>query len=79
MGMRISDKWQIAREAEMTEFVRSGKHFTTVSSYNPATQWLICRLAARNIPFRLIQIGAGVKQITTETATCPKCHGTGKC
>jgi hypothetical protein len=49
------------------------------TSFNQAVQWLILRLTEADIPFRLIQLGAGVKRVTTETDQCPKCHGTGKC
>ena len=41
--------------------------------------WLIMRIAEADLPFKVINLGAGVKTITTEVDTCPKCHGTGKC
>jgi len=49
------------------------------TSFNLAVQWLVLRLTEASIPFRLIQLGAGVKRVTTETDQCPKCHGTGRC
>ena len=79
MGMRINNKWQDDREADIAEFISSGKHFEVKSEYNPATQWLILKLVNKNIPFRLIQLGAGLKMVTTKTDVCLKCHGTGKC
>jgi hypothetical protein len=27
----------------------------------------------------VIQLGAGVKRVTTDVHTCPKCNGTGRC
>lgn len=50
-----------------------------LTTYTPAIQWLIATLSKMEIPFRLINLGAGVKKITTDTSTCPKCNGTGKC
>ena len=50
-----------------------------ITTYNPAAQWLIATLARMEIPFRVINLGAGVKKITTDTDICPKCNGTGKC
>ncbi|RJR46036.1 MAG: hypothetical protein C4576_11445 [Desulfobacteraceae bacterium] len=42
-------------------------------SFNAAAQWLITFLSNRNIPFKVVQLGAGVKRITTDTDTCPFC------
>jgi len=37
------------------------------------------QLTSAGVPFKVIQLGAGVNRVTTETDQCPKCHGTGKC
>lgn len=42
-----------------------------MTSFLPAAQWLIIQLTKNKIPFKLINLGAGVKRITTETDTCP--------
>lgn len=84
--MRVNPKWQEKMEKQITAHLDALKQgFAVVpkieetSNYNPATQWLIMRLAKENIGFRLIQLGAGVKKVTTETEVCPKCNGTGRC
>jgi len=75
----VSKKWKDQVLAKMATFLATGEHFEETSDYNPATQWMICRMVAKGIPFRLIQMGAGVKHITTHTDICPKCHGMGRC
>jgi hypothetical protein len=52
--------------------------FERTISHNIASQWLIIALSERNIPFKIFNLGAGVKKITTQTDICPKCNGTGK-
>lgn len=53
------------------------KEFTCTN--NLSAQFLVLRLTEANIPFRIINLGAGLKKITTETDICPKCKGTGRC
>jgi hypothetical protein len=42
-------------------------------SFNPAAKWLITTLSHRNIAYKVINMGAGVKRITTITDVCPCC------
>lgn len=72
---RINPKWQDA----IREQLRTGTFTEIIESFNPAVQWLVKELVRREIPFRVLNLGAGVKKITTKVETCPKCHGTGKC
>lgn len=83
---RWNPEWIDARTAEIehldplkrdSDEVR--KEIDLTLSDNLAVQWMICRLAEKGIPFRLIQLGAGVRRITTKTDICPKCNGTGRC
>lgn len=53
--------------------------FTITLDVNLAAKWVIRTLAEMNIPFKVIQLGGGVKRITTDTEVCPKCNGTGRC
>lgn len=39
-----------------------------------AIKWLIAELARANRPYRVEELGAGVKRITTNTTTCPCCR-----
>ncbi len=42
--------------------------------YNPAAQWLIMALSNADIPYKLYNLGAGVKRITTKDIDkCPCC------
>lgn len=47
-----------------------------VVKYNPATQWLIGFLAMADVPFRVYNLGAGVKRVTTDATHCPCCKRT---
>jgi len=42
-------------------------------SFPKAATWLVETLAKAGIPFKLYNIGAGVKRITTDTDVCPCC------
>ena len=39
---------------------------------------LVYELAKRNIGFRIINMGCGVRKITIDTEICPKCGGSGR-
>ena len=43
-----------------------------------AATWLVTQLSDRQLDYRIVNLGAGVKLITRRTDICPKCHGTGK-
>ena len=42
-------------------------------SFNKGAQFLISSLSNKNRPFKVYNLGAGVKRITTETDICPCC------
>jgi hypothetical protein len=82
---QINTRWIEQMKQEMAEYKQAifdgtvPKPIKVTSQSNICSSWLIGSLANHNIPFKVINLGAGVKQITTETDICPKCHGTGKC
>lgn len=69
MATIVSPRW---RENVCTLLNITGRIDQTIS-YNPAAQWLIEELTRRCQPFKVYQLGAGVKRITTETDVCPCC------
>lgn len=80
MPSMIAPKWKADMELQISRILAYHDHDINVTtSFLKAIQWLICELASKEIPFRVINLGAGVKKITTEVDVCPKCHGTGKC
>jgi hypothetical protein len=40
---------------------------------NMCIQYLVCALDRRKRPFKIYNLGAGVKRITTDTESCPCC------
>lgn len=46
---------------------------TRTTAFNKAIQALIIRLDSKGIPYKLYNLGAGVKKITTITDKCPCC------
>ena len=81
MRNRVNPEWIKTVKAELDELKRLDEiqNFNKVLSYNPSIQWLITYLTSINLSFKVINLGAGVKRITTDTSICPKCGGTGKC
>jgi len=68
---RVHPNWIKARQQEIKE---TPYEIDVTISYNPAAQWLISALSEVGIPYKLYQLGAGVKRITTKDIdTCPCC------
>lgn len=65
----VNPKWA----AEIEEKLDNKVSLDEVISFNPASQWLIIKLSYLNKPFKIYNLGSGVKRITTETDTCPCC------
>ena len=69
MAKMINSKWK----EKMIEIINSVETLDVTISFNPARQWLIERLTDKGKIFRVYNLGAGVKRITTETSQCPCC------
>ena len=74
MGYRVDEEWKKIRAAEIADV----RPINVVTSFNQAAQWLIKALARAEVPFQVIQLGGGVKRITTDVGVCKKCSGTGR-
>jgi len=72
---RINPEWQKRLHLAINNLERIDE----VVGWAPGAKWLVASLAKKNIGFRVHNLGAGVKRITTETDLCPKCHGSGRC
>ena len=66
---RLNPKWQSAMQEKLD--LKQEIDFT--SSCNMAVQWLIQKLVFHNRPYKLHNLGAGVKRLTTDTDVCPCC------
>jgi len=79
--MRINPEWIEDVKTGVGNYLSDsgGMHFERVLRFNRATQWLVEYLTVKGVAFKVINLGAGVKRITTDTSVCPKCNGTGKC
>lgn len=75
MAKTINSKWA----NKMVEKIRNGWEIDVVLTENIAAKWLIAELAKSSTSFQIINLGGGVKRITTDTKVCPKCNGTGEC
>jgi len=73
MSLMLRQQWKDA----MIPLMESPE-FDYTSAVNLASQWIIVQLSEKQHPFRVINLGAGVKRITRKVDTCPKCHGTGR-
>lgn len=67
---RINPTWI----KETSEKIKTNKFTDCTISYNPAAQWLVTHLSKNEIPYRLYNLGAGVKRITiVDIEKCPCC------
>ena len=64
---------------EIIEFKKYGKAIEHTTGESLIKKIIVIKLANNNIPFKVINLGAGLTKITTETNTGSKCNGTGKC
>ena len=69
MPVRINPGWIEERKEE----IRKGYSIDITTSFNKAAQALVILLSNANTPFKLYNLGAGVKRITTKTDICPCC------
>ena len=69
MGLRVNPNW-LSEKLHTLDY--TGELDVTVS-YNKAAQSLIEALSVRDKMFKVYNLGAGVKRITTDTEVCPCC------
>lgn len=69
MAQRVNPSWI----KDIKESIEKHRSIDRTISYNKAAQVLIEILIAQDIPFKVYNLGAGVKRITTNTETCPCC------
>lgn len=67
---RINPKWI----NDMEEKLYQEKVIDTTQSWLPCIQWLVERLSSVGKAYKIYNLGAGVKRLTTETDTCPCCR-----
>ena len=59
--------------AEIESKIFRNEPINEITRHNIVAQNLIILLVKYNIPYKLTNCGAGVKQITTEVTCCPLC------
>jgi len=69
MPARVNPAWI---KQQLTILRETGKLDAT-TSYTPAIQSLMVYLTNNGKSFKLYNLGAGVKRLTTETDICPCC------
>ena len=75
MRRGINSTWLKALDTDIRNYDRLVSRVPIVRtlSWNLAAQAMIVKLSDADIPFRIYNLGAGVKKITTETDICPCC------
>lgn len=76
--MRVNPTWQAEMRAKIQELLSSrGSEYQPVISittaHNVSAQWLVAEFFRNNIPYKVTNLGAGVKHVTTDTDNCPFC------
>ena len=69
MRQRINPDWMRAR----LEQIGKGDKIDIIQAFLPCIQLLVLELSKRDIPYKLYNLGAGVKRLVTDTDTCPCC------
>jgi len=64
---------------KMEETIAFGNFTEYTTAIKVALTFIVLRLNEAFTSYKILDLGAGVKKITTKVDTCPKCHGTGKC
>lgn len=76
--MRISPDWKNSMHELIDKYHREGViPDPQVFTWNVSCQWYIRQLLETNVPYRLIQRGAGVKEVRIEANKCEHCNGRG--
>lgn len=73
--VRINPEWAAVMERE----VFGGVPVDVTTPHAAVAQWLVMALSNAKREFRVVNLGAGVKRVTTDVKVCPKCNGTGRC
>jgi len=76
---RLNPDWVDARKRAMDSYqsINSTIPEPVVTSFNMAAQWYIQELVKKNIPHKVINRGAGVKEIVIQKIKCTHCKGKG--
>ena len=69
----LTNEWITKMESRLND-----PNFEYRTAIALAAQWVVLYLSKRGRPFRVENLGAGVKLITTKVDICPKYHGTGR-
>lgn len=80
MARRVNPTWANEKRQQLIQVSRgTGEPVNVISAALPVIQCLVTLSVELNVPYKVIQLGGGVRRFTTEVTTCPKCGGTGKC
>ena len=69
MPMVLNEKWISDRLNDIS----SHNEIDQTLNRTISAAWLITQLSKYNIPFKVYNLGAGVRRITTKTNYCPCC------
>jgi len=70
---------RLSWKTEMEFVIAEGKPVDEVLTSNQEVKWLVAHLTMQDVPYRLVNLGAGAKRVTTKNlSVCGKCNGTGK-
>lgn len=79
MTTTLSLRWIGEMKEKIDDFqAKNSGIFEVITGISVRKKWIVIQLTKRNIGFRLLNLGAGVTKITTDTEVCPKCKGTGR-
>ena len=65
----LNEQWAKETRAK----IKAGVGIDETLRHNLPASWLIAQLSNSGRPFKVYNLGAGVKRVTTETDVCPCC------
>jgi hypothetical protein len=72
---RLRIEWMNEVDKQIDRYKLFGEHFNYTLSWIVAKRFLINKLLEKDIPYKIVNCGAGVSCITTNTYVCPLCKG----
>lgn len=76
----INPKWQEKMLRKLEDYSRDPENnppIDEVTTFSPATKWLIAEAARKGIKLCVTRLGAGVTRLVS-WEPCPYCNGTGR-
>lgn len=78
MARRLNEEWMKERQEAVSSYFNQGIiPERQIFTWNVSCKWYIKLLTEKDVPFEVIQKGAGVKEVVVKAQRCAMCKGRG--